>query len=82
MITKRCLTILIENAWPFTVQTRSSLVLRDIEILKRGLATGVQYGDRLLGGQLERIFQAEQIKPREGGAERHEGYREGAKRLH
>jgi DNA repair photolyase len=36
MITKRCLDIFVENGWPFTVQTKSSLVLRDIETLKRG----------------------------------------------
>lgn len=34
MITKRCLAILAENGWPFTVQTKSPLVLRDLEILK------------------------------------------------
>ncbi|MGO9138617.1 MAG: radical SAM protein [Syntrophales bacterium] len=34
MLTKRCLEILVENGWPFTVQTKSALVLRDIEILK------------------------------------------------
>ena len=34
MITKRCLMILVEHGWPFTVQTKSSLVLRDIGILK------------------------------------------------
>ena len=35
MLTKRCLEILVENVWPLTVQTKSSLVLRDMEILKR-----------------------------------------------
>ena len=35
MITKQCLSILAENSWPFTIQTKSQLVLRDIEILKR-----------------------------------------------
>ena len=34
-ITKRCLEILVENGWPITVQTKSPLVLRDIETLKR-----------------------------------------------
>jgi DNA repair photolyase len=31
----QCLEILAENGWPVTVQTRSPLVLRDIEILKQ-----------------------------------------------
>jgi DNA repair photolyase len=35
MLTKRCLDILMDNSWPFTVQTKSSLVLRDIGTLKR-----------------------------------------------
>ena len=35
MLTKRCLDILVENGWPFTVLTKSPLVLRDIEALKR-----------------------------------------------
>jgi DNA repair photolyase len=35
MITRRCLDILVENGWPFTVQTKSALVLRDMEILRR-----------------------------------------------
>ena len=29
-ITKRCLEILVDSGWPFTVQTKSVLVLRDI----------------------------------------------------
>lgn len=35
MITRQCLSILADNGWPFTIQTKSPLVLRDIEILKR-----------------------------------------------
>jgi DNA repair photolyase len=35
MITKRCLEILVENVWPFTIQTKSPLVLRDIDTLKK-----------------------------------------------
>jgi DNA repair photolyase len=35
-ITKMCLDILVDNGWPFTIQTRSPLVLRDIKTLKRG----------------------------------------------
>jgi DNA repair photolyase len=35
-LTRKCLEILADNRWPVTVQTRSSLVLRDIDILRRG----------------------------------------------
>ena len=33
-LTQRCLKVLKEHAWPTVVQTRSPLVLRDIDILK------------------------------------------------
>ncbi|MCX6329074.1 MAG: radical SAM protein [Bacteroidia bacterium] len=33
-LTRNCLEILIYNNWPVTIQTRSSLVLRDMDILK------------------------------------------------
>ena len=35
-LTRQCLDILSQNNWPVTVQTRSPLVLRDIDILKKG----------------------------------------------
>lgn len=35
-LTRQCLEILAENNWPVIIQTRSSLVLRDIDILRRG----------------------------------------------
>jgi DNA repair photolyase len=35
-LTRQCLEILSQNNWPVTVQTRSPLVLRDIDILKKG----------------------------------------------
>ena len=41
-LTRRCLAILAEKGWPFTVQTKSFLVLRDIELLKS--AKGAEVG--------------------------------------
>jgi DNA repair photolyase len=35
-LTRGCLEILVEHQWPVHVQTRSPLVLRDIDILKKG----------------------------------------------
>ena len=35
-LTRQCLKILAQNSWPVTVQTRSPLVLRDVDILKTG----------------------------------------------
>jgi DNA repair photolyase len=37
-LTRQCLEILAEHSWPVTIQTRSPLVLRDIDILKEGLS--------------------------------------------
>lgn len=34
-LTRKCLEILADNNWPVIIQTRSSLVLRDIDIIKR-----------------------------------------------
>jgi len=34
-ITRKCLQILLENEWPITIQTKSPLVLRDLDILKK-----------------------------------------------
>jgi DNA repair photolyase len=33
-LTRRCLAILIQNDWPITIQTRSPLVTRDLDLLK------------------------------------------------
>jgi len=35
-LTRQCLEILAANGWPVTVQTRSPLVLRDLDILRTG----------------------------------------------
>lgn len=35
-ITRRCLEILVEYGWPVVIQTRSCLVLRDMDILMKG----------------------------------------------
>lgn len=34
-ITRKCVEILVGNGWPFSIQTKSPLVLRDIELLKK-----------------------------------------------
>jgi DNA repair photolyase len=41
-LTRRCLLVLAENGWPVTVQTRSPLIMRDIDILQKG--KGVEAG--------------------------------------
>jgi len=57
MITKRCLDILVENGWPFTVQTKSSLVLRDIETLKRANNIEVGFTITTADERIRKIFE-------------------------
>ena len=57
MLTKRCLEILVANGWPFTVQTKSSLVLRDIDILKRSKDAEVGFTITTADEKIRRIFE-------------------------
>jgi DNA repair photolyase len=56
-ITRRCLEILVENNWPITVQTKSPLVLRDIEILKRSTDVEVGFTITTADEKVRRIFE-------------------------
>jgi DNA repair photolyase len=42
-LTRQCLEVLAENCWPVTVQTRSPLVVRDLDVLRdaRGFEVGL-----------------------------------------
>jgi len=57
MVTNRCLVILVENGWPFTVQTKSSLVLRDIDILKRSNDVEVGFTITTADEKIRKIFE-------------------------
>jgi len=57
MITKRCLDILVENGWPFTVQTKSPLVLRDIETLKKADDIEVGFTITTADERIRRLFE-------------------------
>ena len=57
MITKRCLDILTENGWPFTVQTKSALVLRDIETLKNAANAEVGFTITTADDKIRDIFE-------------------------
>jgi DNA repair photolyase len=58
MLTRRCLEILVEGSWPVTVQTKSPLVLRDIEILKRSAEIEVGFTITTADDEVRRIFEA------------------------
>jgi DNA repair photolyase len=57
MLTKRCLGILVEAGWPLTVQTKSPLVLRDIELLKRSNDAEVGFTITTADEKIRKIFE-------------------------
>ncbi len=56
-LTRRCLEILVQDNWPVVVQTRSPLVLRDLDILKRGKAVAVGLSITSANEEVRRIFE-------------------------
>jgi DNA repair photolyase len=56
-LTRRCLAILAENDWPFTVQTKSPLVVRDLDILKRAADCEVGFTITTADEKIRSIFE-------------------------
>ncbi len=56
-LTRRCLEILVERDWPLTIQTKSPLVLRDIDILKRASDCEVGFTITTADDKVRRIFE-------------------------
>lgn len=56
-LTHGCLEILVENDWPFVIQTRSPLVLRDIEILKKSRKCSVGFSISTKNDKIRKIFE-------------------------
>ena len=65
-ITRKCLEILIGNNWPITVQTRSPLVTRDIDLLKAANDIEVGMTISTLDDRIRQLFEphAPSIKSR------------------
>jgi DNA repair photolyase len=65
-LTARCLKILLENQWPVTIQTKSSLVLRDIEIFEKFKDIEVGFSITTADEKIREIFEpgASPIKER------------------
>jgi DNA repair photolyase len=57
MLTRKCLEILVEQGWPVTIQTKSPLVLRDIDILKRSADAEVGFTITTADEKVRRIFE-------------------------
>jgi DNA repair photolyase len=56
-LTGQCLEILAQNNWPVTIQTRSPLVLRDLEILKKGSGFEVGFSITTADDRIRRLFE-------------------------
>jgi DNA repair photolyase len=56
-LTRACLEILVRNDWPVTVQTKSQLVLRDIEILRRASDIEVGFTITTADERMRKIFE-------------------------
>ena len=56
-LTRKCLEILLGSDWPVTVQTKSSLVLRDIDILQTSGNVEVGFSITTAEEKIRRIFE-------------------------
>ncbi len=56
-LTRQCLEILAQHQWPVSVQTRSPLVLRDIDILKTGTDFEVGMSVPTADDEIRRLFE-------------------------
>lgn len=67
-LTRKCLEILIQHNWPITIQTKSTLVLRDLELLRRSPDVEVGITVTTADDKIRRLFEphASPIKERIG----------------
>jgi len=56
-LTRKCLEILAQDNWPVIVQTRSSLVLRDLDILKQAEAMEVGLSITSANDEIRELFE-------------------------
>jgi DNA repair photolyase len=56
-LTAQCLEILSQNDWSVTVQTRSALVLRDVDILKEGREFEVGFSIGTADDHIRKLFE-------------------------
>lgn len=56
-LTRQCLEILAENNWPVVVQTKSPLVVRDLDILKKGRDFEVGFSIATANDSIRKMFE-------------------------
>lgn len=57
-LTRKCLEILLKCGWPVTIQTKSTLVLRDIELFKRFKKVRVGFSIATADEKTKQIFES------------------------
>jgi DNA repair photolyase len=57
-LTRSCLEILVEHGWPIVIQTKSPLVLRDIDLLKNSSEAEVGFTITTADERMRRIFES------------------------
>jgi len=65
-LTRKCLGIVVGRGWPITVQTKSPLVLRDIDLFRRGTSIEVGLSITTADDDIRKLFEpnAPSIKER------------------
>jgi DNA repair photolyase len=65
-LTRKCVEILVQYGWPMTVQTKSPLVLRDIDLFRRGAKIEVGLSVTSADDEIRKLFEpsAPSIKER------------------
>ncbi len=65
-LTRKCLEILVANGWPVTIQTKSPLVLRDLDVLKRAGDVEVGFTITTADDAVRKVFEpgAPQVEKR------------------
>ncbi len=56
-LTRQCLEMLVQSNWPVVVQTRSPLVLRDIDILREGRDLEVGFSVTTADDSIRKLFE-------------------------
>ena len=57
-LSRRCLEILVQNGWPVVIQTRSPLVLRDLDIFKKADDIEVGLSITTASDEIRKVFEA------------------------
>lgn len=56
-LTRRCLEILVKNGWPISIQTKSPLVLRDLDLLKKAKEVEVCLSLATSNERIKKLFE-------------------------